>query len=58
MATIKIIGIFTSGGDFGGLNAVIKRVAREAYSQGIESVVILNWYAGLYNLDGILRQQA
>jgi 6-phosphofructokinase 1 len=50
MASIKRIGIITSGGDCGGLNAVIKGVAREAYAQGIESVVIPNGYAGLYNL--------
>jgi 6-phosphofructokinase 1 len=47
---IKKIGIITSGGDCGGLNAVIKGIAREAYAQGIESVVIPNGYAGLYNL--------
>lgn len=47
---IKRIGIITSGGDCGGLNAVIKSVAREAYAHGIESVVIPNGYAGLYNL--------
>ncbi len=47
---IKRIGIITSGGDCGGLNAVIKGIAREAYAQGIESVVIPNGYAGLYNL--------
>ncbi|MCX8027069.1 MAG: 6-phosphofructokinase [Thermodesulfovibrionales bacterium] len=50
MAQIKKIGIITSGGDCGGLNAVIKGVARFAYSLGIESVVIPNGYAGLYNL--------
>ncbi|MDI6800898.1 MAG: 6-phosphofructokinase [Thermodesulfovibrionales bacterium] len=50
MASIKKIGIITSGGDCGGLNAVIKGVARQAYSYGIESVVIPNGYAGLYNL--------
>jgi 6-phosphofructokinase 1 len=50
MAEIKRIGIITSGGDAGGLNAVIKGVAREAYAHGIESVVIPNGYAGLYNL--------
>lgn len=50
MADIKRIGIITSGGDAGGLNAVIKGVAREAYAYGIESVVIPNGYAGLYNL--------
>ena len=50
MPDIKRIGIITSGGDAGGLNAVIKGVAREAYAYGIESVVIPNGYAGLYNL--------
>lgn len=50
MAGIKRIGVITSGGDCGGLNAVIKGIAREAYSLGIESVVIPNGYAGLYNL--------
>lgn len=50
MASIKRIGVITSGGDCGGLNAVIKGVARYAYSLGIESVVIPNGYAGLYNL--------
>jgi 6-phosphofructokinase 1 len=50
MPELKRIGIITSGGDAGGLNAVIKGVAREAYAHGIESVVIPNGYAGLYNL--------
>lgn len=50
MGDIKRIGVITSGGDCGGLNAVIKGVAREAYALGIESVVIPNGYAGLYNL--------
>jgi len=50
MTAIKRIGVITSGGDCGGLNAVIKGIAREAYSLGIESVVIPNGYAGLYNL--------
>ena len=50
MAVIKRIGIITSGGDCGGLNAVIKSAAREAYAHGIETVVIPNGYAGLYNL--------
>jgi 6-phosphofructokinase 1 len=50
MADIKRIGVITSGGDCGGLNAVIKGIAREAYALGIESVVIPNGYAGLYNL--------
>src|SRR4030043_107533 len=50
MQNIKKIGIITSGGDCGGLNAVIKSVAREAYFFGIEAEVIPNGYAGLYNL--------
>jgi len=50
MTTIKRIGVITSGGDCGGLNAVIKGIAREAYALGIDSVVIPNGYAGLYNL--------
>jgi 6-phosphofructokinase 1 len=50
MASIKRIGVITSGGDCGGLNAVIKGVAREAYAHGIESVIVPNGYAGLYNL--------
>jgi len=47
---IKRIGVITSGGDCGGLNAVIKGIARKAYALGIETVVIPNGYAGLYNL--------
>jgi 6-phosphofructokinase 1 len=50
MSEIKRIGVITSGGDCGGLNAVIKGVAREAYALGIESVVVPHGYAGLYNL--------
>jgi 6-phosphofructokinase 1 len=50
MGSIKRVGVITSGGDCGGLNAVIKGIAREAYALGIESVVIPNGYAGLYNL--------
>ncbi len=50
MESIKRIGIITSGGDCGGLNAVIKGVSRNAFSLGIETVVIPNGYAGLYNL--------
>src|SRR5450759_3982483 len=47
---VKRIGVITSGGDGGGLNAVIKGVAREAAIHGVETVVIPNGYAGLYNL--------
>jgi 6-phosphofructokinase 1 len=50
MASIKRIGIITSGGDCGGLNAVIKGIAKEAAANGIEPVIIPNGYAGLYNL--------
>ena len=51
MATaIKRIGIITSGGDCGGLNAVIKGAALAAARHGIRTFVIPNGYAGLYNL--------
>lgn len=50
MSEIKKIGIITSGGDCGGLNAVITGAARMANSLGIESCLIPNGYAGLYNL--------
>ena len=46
------IGIITSGGDCGGLNAVVKGVAYMAHAKGVEVVVIPNGYAGLYN-DGV-----
>jgi 6-phosphofructokinase 1 len=47
---MKKIGIITSGGDCGGLNAVIKGASKMAHSMGIEVVIIPNGYAGLYNL--------
>ncbi len=53
---IKKIGIITSGGDCGGLNAVIKGAALTANAKGVKSFVIPNGYAGLYNLvdmDGL-----
>lgn len=50
MAKIKNIGIITSGGDCGGLNAVIKGAAGMANNMGIDCFVIPNGYAGLYNL--------
>ncbi|MEK7238013.1 MAG: 6-phosphofructokinase, partial [Nitrospirota bacterium] len=37
-------------GDCGGLNAVIKGATQMAQSMGIETVIIPNGYAGLYNL--------
>lgn len=48
---MKKIGILTSGGDCGGLNAVVKGAAQMAQSYGIKSYVIPNGYAGLYNLE-------
>ncbi len=52
---IKKIAVLTSGGDCGGLNAVIKGVAYTARSVGIETLLIPNGYAGLYNLVDIDR---
>jgi len=48
--SLKTIGIITSGGDCGGLNAVIKGAALMAVSRGIKPLAIPNGYAGLYNL--------
>ena len=53
MSDIKKIGIITSGGDCGGLNAVIYGAAKMCLANDIELVVITNGYAGLYNLDKI-----
>ena len=50
MDDIKRIGIITSGGDCGGLNAVIKGSALAGHRHGIRSFVIPKGYAGLYNL--------
>ena len=47
---IERIGIITSGGDCGGLNAVIKGTALAGHRHGIRSFVIPHGYAGLYNL--------
>ncbi|MBD3246044.1 MAG: 6-phosphofructokinase [Candidatus Omnitrophica bacterium] len=47
---MKNIGVITSGGDCGGLNAVIKGAARMAHKQDMACYVIPNGYAGLYNL--------
>lgn len=44
------IGIITSGGDCGGLNAVIKGASQAARRHGIACFVVPNGYAGLYNL--------
>ena len=50
MGTKKRIGVLTSGGDCGGLNAVVKGAADMANHLGWECFVIPNGYAGLYNL--------
>ena len=47
---IKKIGLITSGGDCGGLNAVVKGTAQMATRKGISTYAIPNGYAGLYNL--------
>ena len=47
---MKKIGILTSGGDCGGLNAVLKGAALMALSKSLELYIIPNGYAGLYNL--------
>ncbi|MDD4957168.1 MAG: 6-phosphofructokinase [Candidatus Omnitrophica bacterium] len=47
---MKKIGIITSGGDCGGLNAVIKGAAGMGNALGIKTYVVPNGYAGLYNL--------
>lgn len=44
------IGILSSGGDCGGLNAAIKGAARMAHHHGFTPFLITNGYAGLYNL--------
>ena len=47
---MKKIGVITSGGDCGGLNAVIKGAAQMANDNDVKCFVIPNGYAGLYNL--------
>jgi 6-phosphofructokinase 1 len=50
MSKIRNIGIITSGGDCGGLNAVVRGAAFRAMANGISAYIIPNGYAGLYNL--------
>jgi len=50
MSKIKNIGIITSGGDCGGLNAVVRGAAFMAMAKGTSAYIIPNGYAGLYNL--------
>jgi len=47
---MRRIGILTSGGDCGGLNAVLKGAASAALANGFTPTLILGGYAGLYNL--------
>ena len=47
---MKNIGLITSGGDCGGLNAVVKGAAQMATRKDCSAYVIPNGYAGLYNL--------
>ncbi len=55
MASIKNIGIITSGGDCGGLNAVVRGAAKMAIANGIGAYIIPNGYAGLYNLINMTK---
>jgi 6-phosphofructokinase 1 len=50
MNKLNKVGVITSGGDCGGLNAVIKGVAIMGDLLNLETYVIPNGYAGLYNL--------
>jgi len=47
---IRNLGIITSGGDCGGLNAVIKGATMAGLQCGLHCYAIPNGYAGLYNL--------
>lgn len=47
---MRNIGVITSGGDCGGLNAVVKGAALMAVKKGVNCFIIPNGYAGLYNL--------
>lgn len=47
MATIKCIGVLTSGGDAPGMNAAIRAVTRAAIYNGIEVKGIMRGYRGL-----------
>ena len=58
MAALRNIGIITSGGDSGGLNAVIRGAAGTAANLGIGAYLIPHGYAGLYNLEEIDRLAA
>ena len=50
-ASLKRIGILTSGGDAPGMNACIRAIVRTATAEGINCVGIRRGYAGLINGD-------
>ncbi len=52
---MKSIGIITSGGDCGGLNAVVKGASQMASRNKVKAFAIPNGYAGLYNLINLDR---
>ena len=47
MATVKCIGILTSGGDAPGMNAAIRAVTRTAIYNGLQVKGIMRGYKGL-----------
>ncbi|MCH5335081.1 MAG: 6-phosphofructokinase [Alistipes sp.] len=51
MATIKCIGVLTSGGDAPGMNAAIRAVTRTAISVGLKVKGIMRGYHGLSHND-------
>ncbi len=51
MGKLKNIGIITSGGDCGGLNAVVRGAAKAAMANGIGAYIIPNG-EGTVILDG------
>lgn len=48
---VKRIGVFTSGGDAPGMNAVVRSVVRTSISMGIECIGIRRGYHGLIGCD-------
>ena len=51
MASVKRIGVLTSGGDAPGMNAAVRAVARTALANGIECVGIRRGWQGLITSD-------
>ena len=50
-SAVKRIGVFTSGGDAPGMNAVIRSVVRTCMYYDIECIGIRRGYHGLINSD-------